>query len=115
MKTLSARSSSSVETGSKLPSQNHVEVPARPIVLARLVHCDTFDCAGTERRHDASKSRFVGKGTVTFKPDLGEIPDEDTVVETVEPYCPMRSTQTEITLPTEGGVSVVSLSLREAL
>lgn len=56
-----------------------------------------------------------GDGTATFKPDLGEIPDEDTEVETVAPYCPMRSTQIEIPLPTEGGVSVVSLSLREAL
>mgnify|MGYP000104831521 CR=1 FL=1 len=56
-----------------------------------------------------------GNATATFKPDLGEIPDEDTVVETVNPYCPMRSTVNEIAVPTEGGVTVVSLSMREAL
>ena len=56
-----------------------------------------------------------GNATAAFKPDLGEIPDEDTVVETVNPYCPMRSTVNEIAVPTEGGVTVVSLSMREAL
>jgi hypothetical protein len=56
-----------------------------------------------------------GEATAAFKPDLGEVPATDTVVETVNPYCPMRSTVSEIPVPTQGGVTVVTLSMREAL
>lgn len=56
-----------------------------------------------------------GDATATFKPSLGEIPDAAETVETVEPYCPMRSSENEIPIPTKDGVTVVSLSMVEAL
>lgn len=56
-----------------------------------------------------------GDATATFKPSLGEVPDAAEEVETVEPYCPMRSSENDIPMPTRDGVTVVSLSMVEAL
>ena len=56
-----------------------------------------------------------GDADAAFKPTLGEIPTGGATVETVEPYCPMRSTENEIAMPTRDGVTVVTLSMVEAL
>lgn len=57
----------------------------------------------------------TGEAVATFKPSLGEIPAGGATVETLDPYCPMRSTTNEIAIATQDGVSVVSIDMEEAL
>lgn len=86
-----------------LPAGSFMSVPL-PSGHTRAV------CLTADLRTNAS-----GQATATFKPELGEVPADNAVVETAEPFIPMSPTITTIGLDISDGVSGIAFEVEEAL
>jgi hypothetical protein len=55
-----------------------------------------------------------GNATATFRPALGEVPDEDDVVETADPFIPMSAVDDVLGLDSSDGVAGLTFDVVEA-
>jgi hypothetical protein len=86
-----------------LPAGSFMTVPL-PSGHARAV-CLTADL----------RTNSGGQATATFKPELGEIPANNAVVETATPYIPMSPTEPLMGLDIAQGISGTAFDVEEAL
>lgn len=61
------------------------------------------------------RTNATGQATAAFEPELGEIPADNAVVETVNPYIPMSPTEPLMGLDTAQGISGTAFDVEEAL
>ena len=60
-------------------------------------------------------SNGTGRATATFNVALNEVPAVNTVVETIDPYIPVSSTDRRLGVGYDNSVATISLSLEEAV
>lgn len=86
-----------------LPAGSFMTVPL-PSGHARAV------CLTADLRTNGS-----GQATANFKPELGEIPADNAVVETAYPYIPMAPIEPVMGLDTDQGISGTAFDVEEAI